>query len=292
MMKAIQVSTPGGRFELVERRIPEPAEGQVRVKVLACGVCRGDDIVKAGGRYPGLTYPRIPGHEIVGLIDKTGPGVSGYETGQRVGVGWPAGISYDGGFAEYMVTRADELVTIPAELDAMETAPLLCAGVTTFDALQNSGAQPGDVVAVQGIGGLGHLALQYADKMGFRVVAISRGADKKDLAEKLGSQVYIDAASENVSEALQNLGGAKAILATAPNSKAISDLLDGLGLDGKLMILAGIDGTVQLSTRQLFGRRSIQAWLPNSFRIEERRHLFQPALKCPPNDRDISSGRN
>jgi alcohol dehydrogenase, propanol-preferring len=273
-MRAIQVSAPGGEFELVERKMPEPAGGQVRVKVIACGVCRGDDIVKEGGHYPGLSYPRIPGHEIVGVIDKPGPGVSDHQIGQRVGVGWPAGITYDGGFAEYMVTSTDELVVIPDELNAMEAAPLLCAGVTTFDALQNSGAQPGDMVAVQGIGGLGHLAIQYAHKMGYRTVAISRGADKKDLAEKLGAQVYIDAANESVSKALQNLGSAKVILATAPNNQAISELVDGLGMDGKLMILAGIDGPVQLSASQMFGRRSIQGWLPIHFDLKKEAISF------------------
>jgi len=237
--------------------------GLVRIKVSACGVCHGDDVVKSGGHYPGIEYPRIPGHEIIGVIEKIGIGIDGYEIGQRVGVGWPAGITYDGGFAEYMITRAKELVLIPEDLNSIEAAPLLCAGVTTFDALKCSGAKPGDIVAVQGVGGLGHLAIQYAKKMGFKTVAISRGSDKRELAEKLGAQVYIDSESADVAKELQKLGGAKVILATAPNNKAVSVLVDGLGFDGKLVIVAGIEGPIQIYVNQLLlGRRSIQGWVP------------------------------
>jgi propanol-preferring alcohol dehydrogenase len=262
LMKAIQVSAPGGEFELVQREIPEPAEGEVRVKVLACGVCHGDDIVKNGGHFPGLEYPRIPGHEIIGIIDKIGTGVSGYEIGQRVGVGWPAGITYDGGFAEYMITTEQELVMIPEELNEIEGAPLLCAGVTTFDALKNSGAKPGDIVAIQGIGGLGHLGIQYAKKMGFKTIAISRGKNKRELAENLGAEVYIDTESSSVSEELQKLGGAKVILVTAPSSKAVSELVNALIFDGKIVIVAGINEPIQISATQLLvGRKSIQGWL-------------------------------
>ena len=264
LMKAIQVNAPGGEFELVRREIPEPLEGQVRVKVLACGLCHGDVMVKNGGHYPGLAYPRIPGHEVIGVIEKTGPGVSGFATGQRVGVGWPAGITYDGGFAEYMITGAQELVLIPEELKEAEAAPLLCAGVTTFEALKNSGAKPGDVIAIQGIGGLGHLAVQYAKKMGFKTVAISRGAAKKELAERLGAQVYIDTENTDAAKELQKLGGAKAILATAPNKEAIGALINGLSLeDGKLMLIAGVEEPIQIFSGQLIaGRRSIQGWRP------------------------------
>lgn len=263
LMKAVQVSAPGADFELVQREIPEPANGQVRIKVSACGVCHGDDIVKKGGNYPGIAYPRIPGHEIIGVIEKMGSDVSGYEIGQRVGVGWPAGITYDGGFAEYMITNAQELVQIPEELNEIEAAPLLCAGVTTFDALRNSGAKPGDVVAIQGIGGLGHLAIQYAKKMGFKTVAISRGMDKKELAEKLGAQVFINTETGDVGKELQELGGAKIILVTAPNNKAVSELVNGLGFEGKLIIVAGIDGPIQVFAGPLLGgRRSIQGWIP------------------------------
>jgi propanol-preferring alcohol dehydrogenase len=263
LMKAIQVSVPGGKFELVQREIPEPAEGQVRVKVLACGVCHGDDIVKKGGHYPGLEYPRIPGHEIIGVIEKIGTGVNGYEIGQRVGVGWPAGISYDGGFAQYMITNVQELVIIPEELNEAEGAPLLCAGVTTFDALKNSGAKPGDVVAILGVGGLGHLAIQYAKRMGFKTIAISRGKDKKELSERLGAQIYIDTENADAAKELQKLGGAKVILATAPNNKAISGLVDGLSFEGKIVIVAGVDEPLQVFAGQLLGgRRSIQGWVP------------------------------
>jgi propanol-preferring alcohol dehydrogenase len=262
-MKAVQVSAPGGDFELVQREIPEPNEEQVRIKVSACGVCHGDDMIKKGGNYPGISYPRIPGHEIIGVIEKIGTGVSGYEIGQRVGVGWPAGITYDGGFAEYMITSAQELVQIPEELNEIEAAPLLCAGVTTFDALRSSGAKPGDVVAVQGVGGLGHLAIQYANKMGFKTIAISRGIDKSDLAKKLGAQVFINTEVYDVAKELQKLGGAKVILLTAPSSKAVSELVNGLCFEGKLMIVAGIDEPIQIFAGPLLGgRRSIQGWIP------------------------------
>ncbi|WP_407306513.1 zinc-binding dehydrogenase [Desulfosporosinus sp. SB140] len=261
-MRAIQVSTPGGDFELVQREIPEPSEGQVRIQVLVCGVCHGDAIVKEGGSFANIEYPRIPGHEVIGVIDKLGPKVSGYEIGQRVGVGWPAGITYDGGFAEYMVTQVEELVLIPSELNELEGAPLLCAGVTTFDALRNSGARPGDIVAVQGVGGLGHLAIQYAKRMGFKTIALSRGIDKKELALKLGAQVYIDTQSTEAAQELQKHGGAKVILATAPDNKAISQLINGLGFDGKLVIVAGVEGPIQVFGGQLLhGRRSIQGWV-------------------------------
>jgi len=262
-MKAIQVTAPGGKFELVQREIPEPAEGQVRVKVLACGVCHGDVLVKNGGHYPGLAYPRIPGHEIIGVIENLGTGVTGYEIGQRVGVGWPAGITYDGGFAEYMITVATELTLIPEELNEIEGAPLLCAGLTTFDALRNSGARPGDVVAIQGVGGLGHLAIQYAYKMGFKTIAISRGSEKQELAKRLGAQIFIDTESTEATNELLKLGGAKVILVTAPNNKAISDLINGLSIDGKIMIVAGVDEPISVVTGQLLaGRRSMQGWIP------------------------------
>lgn len=262
LMRAIQVSTPGGDFELVQREIPEPLEGQVRVQVLACGVCHGDAIVKEGGSFANIVYPRIPGHEVIGVINKLGPDVRGHEIGQRVGVGWPAGITYDGGFAEYMVTRAEELILIPDELNEIEGAPLLCAGATTFDALRNSGACPGDVVAIQGVGGLGHLAIQYAKRMGFKTIALSRGTDKKDLAFKLGAQVFIDTQGTDVAQELQKLGGASVILATAPNNNAISQLINGLDFDGKLVIVAGINGPIQVFGGQLLhGRRSIQGWV-------------------------------
>jgi len=270
MMKAIQVSAPGGDFELVQREIPEPKEGRVRVKVVACGVCHGDTIVKEGKGYANIEYPRIPGHEVIGIVDKLGVGVSGCSIGQRVGIGWPAGINYDGGFAEYMITRVEELVFIPDEFNDIEGAPLLCAGATTFDALRNSGANPGDVVAIQGVGGLGHLAIQYAKRMGFKTVAISRSTDKEELAYKLGAQLFIDTKSSDVVKELQKLGGAKVILATAPDNKAVSELINGLSFNGKLIIVAGINGPIQVFGGQLLnGRRSIQGWVASGANVRE-----------------------
>lgn len=262
-MKAVQISKPGGEFELIEKETPEPTEDQVRIKILACGVCHGDAMVKRGASYPGLNYPRIPGHEVVGEIDKLGPGVSDYKVGQRVGVGWPAGITYDGGYAEFMITNTSELVLIPEELSTMEAAPLLCAGTTTFDALMNSGAKPGDKVAINGIGGLGHLALQYSKKMGFKTIAISRGVDKKELAKKLGAHEYINSDNVDVAKELQKLGGMNVILATAPNSKIISNLINGLSNEGKLMVIASGEEPLQIAAGQLIsGRRAIQGWRP------------------------------
>ena len=270
LMKAIQVSAPGGDFELVQREIPQPSEEQVRIKVMACGVCHGDAAVKEVGGFANIEYPRIPGHEVIGIIDKLGVNVNGYVIGQRVGVGWPAGINYDGGFAEYMITRAAELVLIPDELDDIEGAPLLCAGATTFDALRNSGAKPGDVVAIQGVGGLGHLAIQYAKRMGFKTVAISRSADKKELAYKLGANVFIDTQNSDVVQELQKLGGAKVILVTAPDNKAASQLINGLSFDGKLIIVAGINGPIQIFGGQLLnGRRSIQGWVASGANVRK-----------------------
>jgi len=261
-MKAVQVSKPGGEFELVLRDVPEPADSQVRIRVLACGVCHGDAIVKEGGAFANIQYPRIPGHEVVGIIDKLGAEADGCSVGQRVGVGWPAGISYDGGFAEYLIAPANQLVHIPEELDTLEAAPLLCAGSTTFDALRHAGAQPGDVVAIQGVGGLGHLAVQYAHRMGFKTVALSRGTAKENVARNLGADIYIDTEATKVDEELQKLGGAKVILVTAPNNKVVTQLVNGLGPDGKLIIVAGINGPIQVYAGQLMqGRRSVQAWV-------------------------------
>lgn len=262
-MKAVQISKPGGEFEVVQRETPEPSENQVRIKILACGVCHGDAMVKNGGFYPGLSYPRIPGHEVIGIVDKLGKGVNQVKPGQRVGVGWPAGITYDGGYAEYMITSPNELISIPKELNSVDAAPLLCAGTTTFTALMNSGAKPGDIVAINGIGGLGHLGIQYAKKMGFKTIAISRGVDKKELSEKLGAQLYLDSERDDVAKELQKLGGAKVILATAPNSKMVSTLVNGLTEEGKLLIIAGTEEPIQISSGQLIsGRRSIQGWRP------------------------------
>src|ERR1700751_1258956 len=247
-MKAVQVSKPGGDFEVVERPIPEPGREQVRIKVEACGVCHSDVLVKEE-IWPGLQYPRVPGHEIAGRIDAIGADVTLWKPGQRVGVGWHGGhcfqcdpcrrgdfvlcqnekitaIHFDGGYAEYMVVGAEAVAAMPDDLPADEAAPLLCAGITVFNALRNAGARSGELVAVQGIGGLGHLGIQYARQMGFRTVAIGRGGDKQALAEKLGAHQYLDNSAGPPAQALQKLGGARVILATAPDSKSMSELVD------------------------------------------------------------------
>jgi D-arabinose 1-dehydrogenase-like Zn-dependent alcohol dehydrogenase len=282
-MKAAQISKPGGDFELVERDLPEPGPGQVRVKVEACGICHSDVFVKEG-LWPGLQYPRVPGHEIGGRVDATGDNVTEWKKGQRVGVGWHGGHCFvcaqckrgdfamcvnrkvtgfdsDGGYAEYMIARAEALAAIPDELLAEEAGPFMCAGVTVYNALRNSGARGGDVVAVHGIGGLGHLGVQYARRMGFRTVALGRGKDKGPLAKKLGAHHYIDSGAGDAATELQKLGGARVILATAPNAKAISALVDGLSADGKLLVPAAPNEPLAVSMMPLIaGRRSVAGW--------------------------------
>ena len=282
-MKAAQVKSAGSNFEIVDIPVPDPAENEVLIKVEACGICHSDAFVREG-LFPGIEYPRVPGHEVVGIVEKPGSKVTRWEKGQRVGVGWHGGhcfncepcrrgdfincengricgISYDGGYAEYLTAPAEAIASIPEELSSEEAAPLLCAGITTFNALRNSGAGPGEVVAVQGIGGLGHLAIQYAAKMGFKTVAISGSDDKKKLAGELGAHVFINAGKQNPAEELQKLGGAKVILATAPNSKAISELAGGLGRDGNLLIVAASDEPVEVSPLTLImGRKRVSGW--------------------------------
>lgn len=282
-MRAVQVSQAGGDFELVEREIPTPGRNEVRVRVDACGICHSDVFVKEG-MFPGLEYPRIPGHEVAGVVDALGEGVTSWREGQRVGVGWHGGhcftcepcrdgdfincdnakitgISYDGGYAEYMVAPQEALAAIPDDLSAVDAAPLLCAGITTFNALRNSGAAPGDVVAVQGIGGLGHLGIQYAKKLGFKTVAVSGSSSKKELATELGADAFIDASAEDPAEALQKLGGAKVILATAPSSKAMSSVLGGLARDGKLLIVGIGNEPIEVPPMLLVSaRRSVSGW--------------------------------
>src|SRR5437867_10641812 len=282
-MKAVQVPRPGGDFEIVEREVPQPGAGQVRIKVQACGVCHSDVLVKEGA-WPGIQYPRVPGHEVVGVIDELGAGVTEWKKGQRVGVGWHggqdgtclacrrgdfrncanlkiAGISYDGGYQQYMVAPVEALVAIPESLGAAEAAPLLCAGITTYNALRHSGAMPGDLVAVQGIGGLGHLGIQFATKFGYKVAAIGRGSENAALAKKLGASVYIDSKSTKAAEELQKLGGAQVILATAPSSKAMSELIDGLGPNGKLMVVGVTFDSIEVTPVQLMsGSRTSQGW--------------------------------
>ena len=250
-MKVAQVTRPGGPIELVEREVPQPGPGEVRVRVQACGICHSDLFTKEG-HWPGIQYPRVPGHEIAGVVDEVGAGVTEWKKGQRVGVGWYGGhcghcracrrgdfinceylpvpgITYDGGYEEYMVAPADALALMPDGISAEEAAPLLCAGITTYNALRHSGARPGDLVAIQGVGGLGHLGIQFANKFGYKVAAVSRGADNAALARKLGAHHYIDSQASNPAEELKKLGGARVILATAPSGKAMTALFDGLG---------------------------------------------------------------
>ena len=282
MMRAVQVSKPGGAFELVERELPEPAPNQIRVQVEACGICHSDALVKMGA-YPGLKLPRVPGHEIAGRVDKVGANVTQWKRGDRAGVGWHGGhcfvcnacrkglflnceraqvtgISFDGGYAEYVVVPHEAAARIPEKLDAKDAAPLLCAGITTYNALRNSGARPGDTVAVQGIGGLGHLAIQFAAQMGFRTVAVSRGADKRELAQQLGAHEYVDTAHGAAAAGLQELGGADLVLATAPNSEAIAGTVEGLKPRGKLLIVAAPFEPLKLSALTLLSGKSIAGW--------------------------------
>jgi len=265
-MKAAQIGKPGGDWELVERDIPKPGIGQVRVKVEACGICHSDMFVKEGF-WPGLQYPRVPGHEIGGRIDAVGENVVGWKDGQRVGVGWHGGHCFvcdqcrRGDFAMYMIAPAAILAAIPDELPAEEAGPFMCAGVTVYNALRNSGARGGEVVAVHGIGGLGHLGIQYARQMGFKTVALGRGKDKEALAKKLGAHRYIDSGVGDAVAELQKLGGARLILATAPNAKAISALVDGLSPNGKLLVPAAPNEPLTLSMMSLIaGRRSVAGW--------------------------------
>ncbi|HKV78311.1 MAG TPA: alcohol dehydrogenase [Candidatus Sulfotelmatobacter sp.] len=282
-MKVAQISKPGSAFEIVEREIPEPNAGQVRIKVKACGICHSDVLVKEG-LLPGIQYPRVPGHEVAGIVNEVGAGVTTWKAGQRVGVGWHgghdntcreclrgdfvncrnvkvSGVSYDGGYQQYMVAPVEALVPIPNGLTDVEAAPLLDAGITTYNALRNSGAMPGDLVAVQGIGGLGHLGVQFANKFGYHVVAIGRGNENAVLAKKLGAHIYIDSQATNAAEELQKLGGARVILSTAPDSKAMSAMIDGLGPNGKLVVVgAGPDPIEATPAQLIFGGKTIQGW--------------------------------
>jgi D-arabinose 1-dehydrogenase-like Zn-dependent alcohol dehydrogenase len=282
-MRVVQVTQPNGPFELVEREIPEPAAEQVRIKVEACGICHSDSLTREG-TYPGIQYPRVPGHEVAGIVDAVGAGVVGWTEGQRVGVGWHGGycghcepcrrgnffacvwgqvtgITYDGGYADYMIAHSSALALLPEELSAVESGPLVCAGVTTFNSLRNSGAIPGETVAVLGLGGLGHLAVQFAAKMGFKTVAIARGSDKEPLAMKLGAHHYIDSQAKDVAEELVRLGGARIILATVTNAQAMSTALGGLGINGKLLVLGAPHEPLEVPALLLIGgRRSVSGW--------------------------------
>ena len=282
-MKVAAVPKPGAAFEIVEREIPNPGPGHVRLRVRACGVCHSDVLTKEG-LWPGIQHPRVPGHEVAGIIDEVGAGITAWRTGQRAGVGWHGGhdntcrecrrgdfrncrnvkvcgISYDGGYQEYMIAPVEALVAIPDTLTDVEAAPLLCAGITTYNAIRHSGALPGDLVAVQGIGGLGHLGIQFANKFGYNVAAIGRGSENASLAKQLGAHAYIDSNATNAAEELQKLGGARVIVATAPNSKAMSALIDGLGPNGELMVIGAAFDPIEVTPLQLItGSRTIQGW--------------------------------
>jgi D-arabinose 1-dehydrogenase-like Zn-dependent alcohol dehydrogenase len=282
-MRAVQVDSPGGRLELVERDVPSPGAGQVLIKVQACGICHSDSMTK-DGTWPGLQFPRVPGHEVAGVIEALGTHVEGWTVGERIGVGWHGGhcghcancrrgvfvlcekaqvpgISYDGGYAEYMVAPSEALARMPADLADVDAAPLLCAGITTFNALRNSGARAGETVAILGVGGLGHLGVQFANRMGFRTVAIARGEDKAALAKQLGAHHYIDSRKENVADALKALGGAKVILATVTNADAMTATLGGLSLDGKLLVVGIAQEPIEVPGVQfIMQRNSVQGW--------------------------------
>ncbi|MGE3291502.1 MAG: alcohol dehydrogenase [Geminicoccaceae bacterium] len=282
-MRVVQVASPKGALELVERPVPEPGRGEARVRVQACGICHSDAFT-VEGLFPGIAYPRVPGHEIAGVIDALGEDAVPWQVGQRVGVGWYGGhcghcdrcrrgdfltcrtgripgISYDGGYAEHMIAPVQALAAIPDELSAVDAGPLLCAGITTFNALRHGGAQAGDLVGILGIGGLGHLAVQFAARMGYRTVAIARGTDKAELARKLGAHEYIDSRAENVAERLTAMGGAALILATVTSAKAMSAVIDGLAVNGKLLVVGASAEPIEVSPLQLIGgRRSVQGW--------------------------------
>lgn len=299
-MKVAQVSKPGGPFEIVERDIPQPGPGQVRIKVDACGICHSDSLTKEG-LYPGLQYPRIPGHEISGRIDAVGAGVVQWKSGQRVGVGWHGGhcficdacrrgdftlcvngkvtgIHFDGGYGEYTIVPAEGVASIPDDLSPEDAAPLLCAGITVFNSMRNAGARSGDLVAVQGIGGLGHLGVQYARQMGFRTVAIGRGGDKESLAKKLGAHVYIDSGAADAAAELKKMGGARLILATAPDAKAISGIAAGLAGNGKLLVVGVPHEPISVSVMQIVNaKNAVQGW-PSGSSIDSEDTLRFSAL--------------
>jgi D-arabinose 1-dehydrogenase-like Zn-dependent alcohol dehydrogenase len=282
-MRVAQVPRPKAPFELVERDIPEPGAGKVRIKVQACGVCHSDSVTKEG-LFPNIEYPRVPGHEVIGTVDALGAGVAGWRPGQRVGVGWHGGncgycdacrrgdafacetetlvtgVTHDGGYGEYMIAPVSALARVPDDLDSVEAAPLMCAGITTFNALRNSGARPGEIVAVLGIGGLGHLGVQFAAKLGFHTVAIARGEDKAPLAHQLGAHHYIDSQAEDPAAALQKLGGAKVILATATSGAAMNAVQGGLAVRGTLLIV-GVPDRLDINPLPLIlGSRSVKGW--------------------------------
>ena len=291
-MRVVQIPSANGGFELVERDIPVPGPRQVRIKVQACGICHSDSFTKMGA-FPGIQFPRVPGHEVVGVLDAVGAEVPNWRVGMRVGVGWHGGhcghcdscrrgdfitcktgqipgISYDGGYADFMIAPFEALAAVPTELSAAQAAPLLCAGITTFNALRHSGAGPGDLVAILGIGGLGHLGVQFAAKMGCRTVAVARGTEKEPLSRQLGAQHYIDSTSQDVAAELTKLGGARAILATVTDAASMSRAIGGLGVDGKLMVIGASMEPIEVPSIALIGaRRSITGWPSGTARDSE-----------------------
>jgi D-arabinose 1-dehydrogenase-like Zn-dependent alcohol dehydrogenase len=300
-MRVVQVTSAKGPFELVEREIPEPGPGSVRIKVQACGICHSDSFTKEG-LFPGIQYPRVPGHEVAGIVDALGADVSGWKPGDRAGVGWHGGhcgycescrrgdfvlcqiapqvtgISYDGGYADYLIAPAGTLARIPEGLSAVDAGPLMCAGVTTYNALRNSGARAGDLVAIHGIGGLGHLGVQYAAKMGFKTVAIARGKDKEALARKLGAHVYIDSQAQDPAAELTKLGGARVILATVTAGKAMSGVAAGLGVNGKLIVIGGAPDPLEVNAILLISRRIAIAGWPSGSSIDSQDTMAFSAL--------------
>jgi D-arabinose 1-dehydrogenase-like Zn-dependent alcohol dehydrogenase len=313
-MRAVQIGAKGGALELVEKDMPEPGAGQVRVKVEACGICRGDNVTVAG-LASSIVYPRVPGHEIAGTIDALGAGVSGWTKGQRVGLGWFGGhcgvceacrrgefvgcskleipgIAYDGGYAEYMVAPAACLASIPDDLASVDAAPLLCAGITTFNALRHSGARAGSLVAVQGLGGLGHLGVQFAAKLGYETVAIARGKEKEPFARQLGAKHYIDSDSEDIAARLKALGGVQLVLSTITDAKAMSRTIDGLGFGGKLLIVGVARDPLEVTPGQLVGsRKSIEGWYSGQASDSQDTLTFsahagvKPLVECMPLER-------
>jgi D-arabinose 1-dehydrogenase-like Zn-dependent alcohol dehydrogenase len=281
--RAMQVAAAGGAFELIQKEFPEPGPGQVRIRVQACGICHSDSLTKLG-LWPGIQFPRVPGHEVAGVVDAVGAEVPLFKPGQRVGLGWHgghcnycipcrrgdfilcenqlvSGISFDGGYADYVIAPANALAFVPDDLSDVDAAPLLCAGITTFNCLRNSGARTGDTVAILGIGGLGHLAVQYAAKSGYRTIAIARGQDKAPLAKQLGAHVYIDSTAQDPAKELQKLGGAKVILSTLTSAKALEWAMDGLAQAGKLFIVGAPDGPIMVNPLpMLLGRRTVTGW--------------------------------
>lgn len=304
-MNAVVVPEPGANFELVQREVPTPGPGEIRIRVEACGICHSDAVVKEG-TWPDLQYPRIPGHEVAGVVDALGPDVDAWSQGDRVGVGWHGGhcftcdpcrrgdfincengavtgVTRDGGFADYMLARSEAVAAVPEAVEPAHAAPLLCAGITTFNALRNTDAGPGDLVAVQGIGGLGHLGVAYAAEMGFRVAAVSRGTEKREEALELGADHFVDSRAEDPSERLAALGGARVILATAPNSDAVSELVGGLGIDGRLLVVAAEEEPVEVSPMELImGRKSVSGWPSGDARDSQDTLEFSAARDVRP----------